>query len=108
MSLSLVYFQTTRSFQFGIVIPYLILLLVSIYFSLDIVCVAIKTSKQRCVVAPAPARSSCKSSSAARKHADNDKDSESVLTVSKIVEQKEVFEKRYKFRKVSTWKYSLC
>ena len=69
--MSMVYFQTTLSFKYGIVIPYLVssamlcqlasniyiykvLLLIAIYFSLHIVSVAITQTKNRSAVAPAP------------------------------------------------------
>ena len=39
--------------RYGIVLPYLVLLLVAVYFSLHIVIVAISQTKNRCAVAPA-------------------------------------------------------
>ena len=49
---SLLYFQNRTSFQLGIAIPYLSLLLIAIYFSLHIIWVALTSCKNKCSVAP--------------------------------------------------------
>ena len=49
---SLLYFQNRTSFQLGIAIPYLSLLLIAIYFSLHIIWVALVNCKTKCSVAP--------------------------------------------------------
>ena len=49
---SLLYFQNRTSFQLGIAIPYLSLLLIAIYFSLHIIWVALINCKTKCSVAP--------------------------------------------------------
>ena len=49
---SLLYFQNRTSFQLGIAIPYLSLLLIAIYFSLHIIWVALTNCKNKAAVAP--------------------------------------------------------
>ena len=90
---SLLYFQKTTSFQLGIAIPYLSLLLVSVYFSLHIICVALASCK-KCRVSPVRPVRSNQSSSHVRQF----------LTVSEIVTHKDVVErKRMHFGKTSSY-----
>ena len=91
---SLLYFQNRTSFQLGIAIPYLSLLLIAIYFSLHIIWVALTSCKNKCSVAPTQAQAQAVQSCADPQGAGE------VFTVSEIVEQKQVFEKKMKFLKV--------
>ena len=99
---SLLYFQNRTSFQLGIAIPYLSLLLVAVYFSLHIIWVAL-TNCKKCSVAPtaptastAPQQQPCPQP---RPDLSSPHHGGEFLTVSEIVEQREVYEKRMKFGK---------
>ena len=101
---------------------YKVLLLIAIYFSLHIVSVAITQTKNRSAVAPAPekykiyygldtflcilklrAKTVNDESEKVDEVRTNNKEveNEDFLTISKIVEQKQIFEKRLKYRKVN-------
>ena len=87
---SLLYFQNRTSFQLGIAIPYLSLLLIAIYFSLHIIWVALTTCKNKCSVAPTQPQTQTQTGPCS---GDSNQGGE-LLTVSEIVEQKQVFEKK--------------
>ena len=97
---SLLYFQNRTSFQLGIAIPYLSLLLIAIYFSLHIIWVALTSCKNKCSVAPTQAQAQVQTEAQAGPSSADTNQAGEVFTVSEIVEQKQVFEKKMKFLKV--------